>query len=226
MENESELWTTSLHVAEEFGKRHDNVIRDIENLGCSEEFSRLNFEETSYQDAQNKPQRMYRISEAGFMMLVMGFTGVRAMKIKEKWVGAFQWMRSQLLQGSEILGIAREIEIIGARVSRLEDNSELAKSELRDLPEPMGVLPGFTNAAVINRVARSYCQLMGCSPGALFASIYSELEFRFGVRITVRKKNAKWKGSTVAFAINAGYGDKIYQMLHIRLKRAVEDLSA
>ena len=38
------VFTTSRTVAELFGKRHGNVLRDIENLDCSDEFKRLNFE--------------------------------------------------------------------------------------------------------------------------------------------------------------------------------------
>ncbi len=42
--NEEVLTTTSRKVAEFFGKEHKNVLRDIENIGCSENFRKLNFE--------------------------------------------------------------------------------------------------------------------------------------------------------------------------------------
>lgn len=42
----------SLVVAKIFEKRHDNVVRDIRNLDCSEEFRLLNFEESSYTNLQ------------------------------------------------------------------------------------------------------------------------------------------------------------------------------
>ena len=48
---------SSLQIAHEFGKRHDNVIRDIQNLDCSEDFRLLNFEESSYRNEQNKKQQ-------------------------------------------------------------------------------------------------------------------------------------------------------------------------
>lgn len=34
---------TSLDVAETFGKTHDKVMRDIRELGCSQEFNAANF---------------------------------------------------------------------------------------------------------------------------------------------------------------------------------------
>lgn len=40
--------TTSLIVAQVFGKEHKNVLRDIESLSCSESFRVANFGETPY----------------------------------------------------------------------------------------------------------------------------------------------------------------------------------
>lgn len=45
---------SSLDVAETFGKRHDNVLKDIRELDCSDEFRLLNFEESTYLNSQNK----------------------------------------------------------------------------------------------------------------------------------------------------------------------------
>lgn len=67
--------TTSLQVAEKFGKLHKNVIRAIKNLDCSEEFNRLNFEPVEYTDAKGEKRIMYYITCDGFAFLVMGFTG-------------------------------------------------------------------------------------------------------------------------------------------------------
>ncbi|HGW5898134.1 Rha family transcriptional regulator, partial [Pseudomonas aeruginosa] len=43
MVNDGQVVTTSLKVAERFGKRHDNVIKAIRGLDCSPEFHALNF---------------------------------------------------------------------------------------------------------------------------------------------------------------------------------------
>lgn len=40
----------------------------------------------------------YRISKDGFMLLVMGFTGEKAMKTKIDFINAFNWMAEQLTQ--------------------------------------------------------------------------------------------------------------------------------
>lgn len=51
---ETVAMTDSLKVAQYFGKRHDNLLQNIKNLGCSEEFSALNFKEAKYTDEQGK----------------------------------------------------------------------------------------------------------------------------------------------------------------------------
>lgn len=88
----------SRYVAQIFGKQHKNVIRDIENLECSEEFSRLNFEPAKYKDEQGKPRPCYQMTRDGFTLLVMGFTGKKAMKFKEAYILRFNEMESRLSQ--------------------------------------------------------------------------------------------------------------------------------
>jgi Rha family phage regulatory protein len=82
--------TTSLTVAEYFGKRHDHVLRAIRNLECSREFHLLNFGEVFYEvDAGNGSKvkyPMFEITKDGFVFLVMGFTGSAAAKLKEAYI--------------------------------------------------------------------------------------------------------------------------------------------
>lgn len=90
--------TTSYAVAEAFGKKHFNVLRDIEKLGCSDNFRKLNFEVCfENNNLQNgKPRKFYRMSKDGWMFLVMGYTGKLAAQIKESYIDAFNWMANQL----------------------------------------------------------------------------------------------------------------------------------
>ena len=59
VENHGDLRTTSLKVAEAFGKRHDNVLRTLSNLDCSEEFNALNFEAVDYIDQKGQLRKAY-----------------------------------------------------------------------------------------------------------------------------------------------------------------------
>lgn len=89
---------TSIDIAETFGKRHSDVLRDIDNLECSEEFTERNFALSSYKDSSGKSNRMYHITKDGFTILAMGYTGEKAMKFKENYILQFNAME-KLLKG-------------------------------------------------------------------------------------------------------------------------------
>jgi len=93
---DNKVITTSLKVAEYFGKRHKDVLRAIRNMQCSDDFARRNFAPTDFIDKNGDVQPMYSITRDGCMMLVMGFTGKTAMAIKECYINAFNWMAEQL----------------------------------------------------------------------------------------------------------------------------------
>ena len=87
---------TSLDVAETFGKLHQHVLRDIRELGCSEEFRLSNFGQSSYENAQGHKQPMFVITRDGFTLLAMGYTGELAMKFKEAYIKQFNAMEAAL----------------------------------------------------------------------------------------------------------------------------------
>ena len=97
MNKEEVTVVTSLDIAETFGKEHKNVLRDIKQLECSDEFGQLNFEPSSYINQQNKEQPMYFITRDGFTLLVMGYTGEKAMKFKEAYIRQFNAMEKALI---------------------------------------------------------------------------------------------------------------------------------
>lgn len=87
---------TSLDVAETFGKEHKHVLRDIRELGCSEEFNRSNFGPISYTDSRSRTQEAVVMTRDGFTLLVMGYTGELAMKFKEGYIKQFNAMEAAL----------------------------------------------------------------------------------------------------------------------------------
>ena len=93
---EERLVTTSRKIAETFEKRHADVIRDIETMKCSEQFRERNFALSSYKSEQNKMLKEYLVTEDGFSMLCMGYTGEKAMEFKERYIEAFNSMREEL----------------------------------------------------------------------------------------------------------------------------------
>lgn len=93
---------SSLDVAETFGKRHADVLRDIEELGCSKEFRERNFALSKYSVENNKRSYpMYYMTRDGFTILVMGYNGEKAMRFKEAYIKQFNAME-KALQGKLI----------------------------------------------------------------------------------------------------------------------------
>lgn len=88
--------TTSLQVAEVFGKEHKNVLRDISNLNLDW----LNFEqmfmESTEPDLYGRDRRIYYMNRDGFTLLAMGFTGKKALDFKIKYIEAFNNMEEAI----------------------------------------------------------------------------------------------------------------------------------
>lgn len=90
--------TTSLEVAKFFSKRHDHVVRSIQDLisNTPESFSAPNFGAAEYSDEQGKPRPMFILYRDGFMLLVMGYTGKKALAMKLAYIEAFNRMEEEL----------------------------------------------------------------------------------------------------------------------------------
>jgi Rha family phage regulatory protein len=66
---DNRLTTTSVVIAEVFGKNHSNVLRDIDNLECSQEFREENFKLAFRRSSQNKLCKYYLITKEGEIAL-------------------------------------------------------------------------------------------------------------------------------------------------------------
>lgn len=116
--HDNQIITTSLKVAEFFGKRHDDVLRRVRSLDCSPEFNARNFAPVEYVDKKGECRPAYEMTKDGFMFLVMGFTGKKAARIKEAYINAFNWMAEQLQQ--EVFGITEQLNAVTKDYVRAE----------------------------------------------------------------------------------------------------------
>jgi Rha family phage regulatory protein len=87
-------------VADFFGKRHDNIIRDIDaliyGLAGSSTLRDLFIERTEFHDKARKEVRLFDMSRDGFTLLAMGFTGKTALAFKVRYIEEFNRMEVQL----------------------------------------------------------------------------------------------------------------------------------
>lgn len=96
--------TDTFQIARAFGKRHADVLRAVENNHCSAEFRTAHFcvaEKINGLGIFDKKQKFYRMDFSGFVMVVMGFSGPAAARVKEAYINAFNWMTAELRKHSE-----------------------------------------------------------------------------------------------------------------------------
>lgn len=86
--------TTSLRVAEVFGKDHKHVLETISNLAAEKSAAKF-FAEATY-DNRGKQYPMYYMNRDGFTLLAMGFTGKKALQFKIQYIQAFNSMEATL----------------------------------------------------------------------------------------------------------------------------------
>lgn len=118
-----EPMTTSRRVAAMFCKEHKNVLRAIDRLlpDLPGDFSRLNFEPRTYVDERGKEQPEYLLSQDGFLMLAMGFTGREAARWRAAFIKAFNDMAKALARQQRAL-FSAERERARAEVARMHNN--------------------------------------------------------------------------------------------------------
>jgi Rha family phage regulatory protein len=124
----------SRDVAERFGKRHDNVLRAIDELvsglrasGQPVEIIALNFEAFKINDLTGASTSHYLMDRDGFTLLAMGFTGTSALKWKLAYIQAFNAMEAQTSapQMGKQLSLVEMLDAAAAEI-RAEQSRRLA----------------------------------------------------------------------------------------------------
>lgn len=157
----------SLFVAEFFEKDHKNVLRDIEKItdpksGLSADFNRLNFELITYTDARGRKQKAYAMTRDGFTMLVMGFTGAKAMRFKELYIRRFNEMESFI---KTLVSARQEFPLLTANIKLLHDNPK---------PYHFSNECDMLNRIVIGRTAKQFRAANGIEKGKSIRPYLSE----------------------------------------------------
>lgn len=94
-EKSGDAWVSTRDIAKLFEKEHKDVLAAIREQimpNVSNEFGQRNFPPSSYKNNQNKRQPEYLLNRKSFSIVVMGFTGKKAMQFKEAYIEAFEAM--------------------------------------------------------------------------------------------------------------------------------------
>lgn len=149
---DGELVVTSRQIAEDFDKRHADVIEKIEELIKTENSVMTMFIESSYKAGTGKSYKEYLITRDGFSLLVMGFTGSKALQWKLKYIEAFNKMEQALKEPQKQL---TPIEMMELQFKILKEQGQ----KLDEVEEKVEVLSNsmtidYGQQEVINRIAK------------------------------------------------------------------------
>ncbi|MEW4150773.1 phage regulatory protein/antirepressor Ant [Bacillus thuringiensis] len=196
-ENNGEVVTDSLMIAEMFGKEHHNVLKDIkrtiegmEQLQNTIEFIEggvdkgcVRFYETQYTHPQNKQTySKYLLNLDAFMLVTMSYTTTKAMFIKMKYIHAFNQMKEYIQ--SQHLNIPKTYAGALRLAADLSEKNEELQLENRTM-----------------KPKAAYCDIVLDSTGTYTPTqIATELGIRSGMKLNQilkemriqRKVNKQW----------------------------------
>jgi Rha family phage regulatory protein len=155
---------SSLQIAEHFGKEHKNVLRLLSSLLSSANKQRLSkhFFKSNYKDETGKNNTMYLMNRDGFSLLVMGFTGDKALKWKLDFIDAFNAMEQEIQHKEYQASLAKssENELLRKKVEQLKKDKfdisiqvDLAIRERRNLETELEI-----QEKVINNIKKAYIE--------------------------------------------------------------------
>lgn len=140
--------TTSMLVAEKFGKEHKYVLEAIRNLikGCAEKsafvdnqqitrmFVLIEVEQPMPVGGGMKKIPAYVMNRDGFTLLAMGFTGEKALAFKLEYIKAFNAMEQQIKQS---LGVpqtfSQALMLAAKQAEKIEEQQKTIQESAKEI---------------------------------------------------------------------------------------------
>lgn len=163
-ENNEILTANSRDIAEHFEKEHKNVLQTIQNLTAENSAVKSMFIETAY-EVRGKQYPQYEMTRDGFSLLVMGFTGSKALEWKLKYITAFNEMEQELRR---IYAERRKWEIERAKGVMIRHIlTDTIKMKIADSPNKKFAYPNYTKMiykAIFGKPLKELQAEMGVKP--------------------------------------------------------------
>ena len=153
---DGQVVVSSRRVAENFGKEHKHVLQSIRDILVAEKSATKFFGESKHEyRGQTFPE--YLMNRDGFSLLVMGFTGKKALEWKIKYIQAFNAMEEELRKPKAIpeknsVLQSKRVEIMELNSRTRAANLLLKIAERTNIPEYKAVC----NAKAAEMVAEKW----------------------------------------------------------------------
>lgn len=123
--NNGQVVVSSRQIADNFEKEHRHVLETIRNLTAENSTVKSMFYESSYKNERGRDYSEYLMNRDGFSLLVMGFTGQKALEWKLKYIEAFNRMERMLMEKAPSYQISDPIERAKAWIQEQEEKKAL-----------------------------------------------------------------------------------------------------
>lgn len=187
---ENQIVVSSREVAENFGRQHKHIIETIENIIVENSALTEMFFETTYKAGTGKNYKMYLMNRDGFTLLVMGFTGKKAMEWKLKYIEAFNEMEKQirLELPTDKVGVLKLI------VDAIDETNDKVKDLKVEVDEKFNDMPLFNVECdeIIKSIKKkaTYClggyhspaYMDGSIRGKVYKDIHKQIQREFEVQ--------------------------------------------
>jgi len=233
--------TSSLLVAEKFEKSHDNVLKAIRKIlddGIVKNDETSMFEETTYVNEQNRQTYpMFLMNRDGFSLLVMGFTGKKAMQFKLDYIKAFNNMEAEIKSAMkpktqlEILQISiNQLVEQEHRLSNVERDVADTKRELAEIKQERiengkllleaevseNKVPEISMRNKIRRLVNQYAAATNTPQKDIWHDIYNNLYYAYNISINSYKE--KKTQSSLDVAEKHGFLGKMFDIVSKMVK--------
>lgn len=232
--------TSSLLVAEKFGKEHKHVLDSIRKLieGCAEISADPMFEETTYVNEQNgQVYPMFLMNRDGFSLLVMGFNGKKAMQFKLDYINEFNKMEKMI---RDSIKPKSQLEILQMSINQLVEQEHRLSSVERDVAETKkeieemkqeriengkllleaevsgNKVPEISMRNKIRRLVNQYAAAINTTQRDVWHNIYQNLYYAYNISINSYKD--KKSQSNLDIAEKHGFLGKMFDIVSKMVK--------
>ena len=227
-----QVLTNSLLVAEKFSKEHSDVLKAIDALVCkmTENQCEGYFADSSIEIQQPnggiRHSRVVVMNRDGFTLLVMGFTGKKAMNFKIEYIAAFNAMEKTLKEQQKplsqleilvqsaqaLLEQSRRIEKVEKRLDAMEQEREENGKRLLSVSVSSDKVPEISLRDKIRQLVNKYASATNTRQQDVWHKVYEQLYYLYHISIGNYKK--RFKGETkLEIAERNNILDKIYAII-------------
>ena len=224
----SQALTSSLLVAEKFGKEHSDVLKAIDSLVSKmpENQCKGYFDDTSVEVSQPnggvRYSRVVVMNRDGFTLLVMGFTGKKALQFKLDYIEAFNKMEAAIKEGQKKLSGAeyllqqaqlmveqeRRLSTLEGRMNALDREREENGRLLLAVQVSQEKLPEISTRDKIRQLVNRYAVAQNISQQDVWHKIYDQLYYLYHISVKAYKKEKR--ETYLDVAERNGFINKIY----------------